>query len=63
LRKSAEENEPDWEGVKEGWGIFHDKKLHNLNCTPNVTRANKSKRMKWAGLVGRLEGMRNAYKI
>jgi hypothetical protein len=34
-------------------------------CTPplNITGVIKSRRLRWSGIVARMEGMRNAYRI
>jgi hypothetical protein len=34
-----------------------------LYTSPNIVRVNKSKRMRWAGHVARMEEGRNAFKI
>jgi hypothetical protein len=30
------------------WRKLHNKELHNLNSSPNITRQFKSRRMRWA---------------
>jgi hypothetical protein len=42
---------------------LHNEKLHNLYISPNVIRAMKSKRMKWAGHVARMGEVINAHII
>jgi hypothetical protein len=42
---------------------LHNEELHNLYCSPNVIRMIKSRRMRWAGHVARMEEKRNAYRI
>jgi hypothetical protein len=37
--------------------------LHNLNCSPNIIRMIKSRRMRWAGHVARMGEKNNAHKI
>jgi transcription termination factor 2 len=37
--------------------------LHNLYSSPNIIRMIKSRRMRWAGHVARMEETRNAYRI
>ena len=37
------------------WGEQHNEGLNDLYCSPNVVRAIKSKRMRWAGHVERME--------
>jgi hypothetical protein len=46
-----------------GWRRLHNEKLHNLYASPNIVRVINSRRMRWAGRVARLGGMKNAYKI
>jgi hypothetical protein len=40
-----------------------NEKLHNLYASPNIIRVIKSRRMRWAGHIGRMGDIRNAYKI
>jgi hypothetical protein len=40
-----------------------NEKLHNLYSSPNITRMNVSRRMRWAGHVARMGEKRNAYRI
>ena len=40
---------------------LHNEELYALYCSPNVVLVIKSKRMKWAGHVARMEGERRAY--
>jgi hypothetical protein len=42
-----------------GWGEFYNEELHNLYSSPNIIRAIKSKRMRWARHVARLGEMIN----
>jgi hypothetical protein len=37
-----------------------NEELHNLYSSPNIIRTNKSKRIKWAGHIARMEEKRNA---
>jgi hypothetical protein len=48
--------------VVRGWRRLHNEELHNLYAPPNVIRKNKSRRMRWAGHLARMED-RNAYNI
>ena len=43
------------------WRKLHNEELNHLYCSPNIVRAIKSKRMRWAGHVGRMEGRRDVY--
>jgi hypothetical protein len=50
---------PKREVVAGGWRRLHNEELHNLYAAPTVIRAIKSRRVRWAGHVGRMEEMRN----
>jgi hypothetical protein len=54
---------PKGEWVAGGWRILHNEELHNLYPSTNIVRVIKSRKMRWAGHVTRMEEMRNAYKI
>jgi hypothetical protein len=34
---------------------LHNEKLHNLNTSPSVIGMDKSRKMKWAGYIARME--------
>jgi hypothetical protein len=36
------------------WRKLHNKELHNLYYSPNISRMIKSRRMRWAGHVARM---------
>jgi hypothetical protein len=38
------------------WRKLHSEELHNLYSSPNIIRQIKSRRMRWAGHVARMEG-------
>ena len=40
------------------WRRLHDEKLHSLYRSPNIVRAIKCKRLKWAGHVAKMEKVR-----
>jgi hypothetical protein len=42
---------------------MHYEELHKLYSSPNIIRIIKSRRMRWAGHVGRVGENRNAYRI
>jgi hypothetical protein len=42
---------------------LHNEELHILYSSPNIIRQIKSRRMKWAGHVVRMEQERNVYRI
>jgi hypothetical protein len=52
---------PRW--MRMMWRRLHNEELHGLYRSPNVLRVIKSKRLKWAGHVTRMEEGRIAFKI
>jgi hypothetical protein len=49
--------------VTRGWRKLHNEELHNLYSSPSIYRMIKSRRMRRAGHVPRMEEKRNAYRI
>jgi hypothetical protein len=49
--------------VTGGWRKLHNEELHNLYSSPSIIRKIKSRRMKCAGHVARMEEKRNAHRI
>ena len=45
------------------WRRLHNKGIHSLYCSPNIVRVIKSRRLRWAGHVARMEEGRSAFKI
>ena len=45
------------------WRRLHNEELHSLYRSPNIVRVNKSRRLRWAGHVARIEEGRSAFKI
>ena len=45
------------------WRRLHNEELHSLYCSPNIVRVIKSRRLRWAGHVPRMEGGKSAFKI
>ena len=45
------------------WRRFHNEELHSLYRSPNTVRVIKSRRLRWAGHVARMEKSRSAFKI
>ena len=45
------------------WRKLHNEELHSLCRSPNLVRMIKSRRLRWAGHVARMEEGRSAYKI
>jgi hypothetical protein len=46
---------PKRDEVKREWGKLHNEELNDLYCSPNIVRVIKSRRMRWAGHVARME--------
>ena len=42
---------------------MHNAELYALYFLPNIIRNHKSRRLRWAGLVARMDQYRNAYRI
>jgi hypothetical protein len=45
------------------WRRLHNQELHSLYRSPNIVRVIKSKRLRWAGHVARMEECSSAFKI
>ena len=45
------------------WRRLHKEELHSLYRSPNIVRAIKSRRLRWAGHVARMEEGRSSFKI
>ena len=45
------------------WRKLHNSELHALYSSPNIIRSLKSRRLRWAGHVVRMEQCRNAYRV
>ena len=52
---------PKMEEVAGNWGRLRNEELHDLYSLPNIMRAIKSRRLRWAKHVARLVGNRHAY--
>ena len=48
---------------KEEWRRLHNEELYSLYGSPNIIKVIKSRRLRWAGHVARLEEGRSAFKI
>ena len=45
------------------WRKLHNAELHALYSSPNIIRNLKSRGLRWAGHVPRMEQFRNAYRV
>ena len=45
------------------WRRLHNEELHSLYRSPNIVRVIKSRRLRWARDVARMEEGRSAFKI
>ena len=43
--------------------MLHNEELHSLYLSPNTVRMIKSRRLRWAGHVDRMEESRSAFKM
>jgi hypothetical protein len=46
-----------------GWRKLHNEELHNLYCSPSISRTMRSRRMRWAGDVVRIGEKRNVCRV
>jgi hypothetical protein len=53
---------PRKDEVTEGWRKLHDEELRTMYSSPRIIRMHKSRRMRWAGNVARIE-KRNLYRL
>jgi hypothetical protein len=54
---------PKRDEVIGGWRKLHNKKLHNLYCSPSIIRMIKARRVRLVGHVALMGLKRNAYRI
>ena len=54
---------PKRDEVKGEWGKLHNEELSDLYPSPNIVRVTKSRRMRWAGHVARMEEGRGVYRV
>ena len=53
---------PKWDENGE-WRRLNNEELLSLYCSPHIVRVIKSRRLRWAGLVARMEEGRSAFKM
>jgi len=53
---------PRREEVRREWRKLHNEELNDLYCSPNIVRAIKARRMRWAGHVVRMR-KRGLYSV
>ena len=54
---------PKRDGVTGEWGKLHNEELNDLYSSPNIVRVIKSRRMRWAGHVARMEEGGGVHKV
>ena len=54
---------PKRDEVTGEWRKLHNEELNDLYCSPNIDRAIKSRRMKWAGNVACMGERRGVYRV
>ena len=54
---------PKRDGVTGEWRKLHNEELNDLYCLPIIVRVIKSRRMRWAGHVARMEAGRGVHKV
>jgi hypothetical protein len=54
---------PKRDGVIGQWRKLYNEELNDLYPTPNILRVIKSRRMRWAGHVARMEEGRGVHKV
>ena len=54
---------PKRDGVTAEWRKLHNEELNDLYSSPNIVRVIKSRRMRWAGHVARMEEGRGVHRV
>jgi hypothetical protein len=54
---------PKRDEVTDEWRKLHNKELHDFYSSPSIIRITKSRRMRWAGHMARMEEKGNAKKV
>jgi hypothetical protein len=52
-----------WDEVTRDWRKLHNKDLYALYSSENIIQMIRSRRLRWAGNVGRMGERRNAYRV
>jgi hypothetical protein len=63
LLQGAEEDIWKRDNVTEEWRKLNNEELRDLYSSPSIIRIIKSRRMRWAGHVARMEEKGNAYRL
>ena len=45
------------------WKKLHNEEMNDLYCSPNIVRAIKSRRLRWAGHVTHIRERRGGYRV
>jgi len=54
---------PKGDEVTGEWRKLHNEDLHDMHSSPNITRAIKLRKIRWAGHVARMGESRNVYRV
>ena len=54
---------PKRDRVTGEWRKLHNEELNDPYCSPNIVRVIKSRRLRWAGHVARMEEGRGVHKV
>jgi hypothetical protein len=54
---------PKRDGLTGEWRKLHNEELNDLYSSPNIVKVIKSRRMRWAGHVARMEEERGVHKV
>ena len=54
---------PKRDGVTGEWRKLHNEELNDLCSSPNIVRVIKSRRLRWAGHVARMEEGKGVHKV